>query len=496
MTLPKTKKQSAIGALTQAMARRLRKSELQYHLQQRQLDTTGDKRKLKRRLIQSLPLDPCPPPSSDMDFINKKDVGNKLQHVDTSAHEGVTNSLEERQIQPEHTYILSVKAVSSPVIKSTGIGMVLQDEHHPETDLWSVQKYLDGIRCVFKGEYMALLMGIHYALQRGIRNLRVRLDRDVVILQCQGRYNIGSHGLRLLHQQVMHLQDRLDSLRISHVPKDYIMEATELALRALATGKNIDSADGSYDPMNSYLTHWSEISTDIISNKGGTDNTLPTPSLMRSFNQSHGNIDSTTHNCIATSPPIAVPSSFITSTNDSYRDNSQQFLFSSRSPPSSNTKGVHTVQDHPVIDPQRVYRLQFDANTLGNGIAGAGVVIYDDEKEEEIWCAWQYLGMGTCGNNASEYQALILGLQCAKALGIRRLRAQGDSKLVALQVSGRCKVPSGRFHNLWKRTHAVIREFEHFEVSHIPRKYNQRADWLANHAIFHEHSFGMNGAVP
>ena len=46
----------------------------------------------------------------------------------------------------------------------------------------------------------------------------------------------------------------------------------------------------------------------------------------------------------------------------------------------------------------------------------------------------KYLGHAT--NNEAEYEALILGLRAAQALGIRRLQVKGDSKLIIEQVRG------------------------------------------------------------
>lgn len=47
----------------------------------------------------------------------------------------------------------------------------------------------------------------------------------------------------------------------------------------------------------------------------------------------------------------------------------------------------------------------------------------------------RFLGRAT--NNEAEYQALIMGLEAAQALGIRRLQVKGDSKLIIEQVRGR-----------------------------------------------------------
>lgn len=43
-------------------------------------------------------------------------------------------------------------------------------------------------------------------------------------------------------------------------------------------------------------------------------------------------------------------------------------------------------------------------------------------------------GMGVATNNAAEYRGLILGLKYAISKGFKHIRAQGDSKLVCMQV--------------------------------------------------------------
>ncbi len=48
----------------------------------------------------------------------------------------------------------------------------------------------------------------------------------------------------------------------------------------------------------------------------------------------------------------------------------------------------------------------------------------------------KFLGRAT--NNEAEYAALIMGLQAAQALGVRKLRVAGDSKLVIEQAGPAC----------------------------------------------------------
>ena len=45
-----------------------------------------------------------------------------------------------------------------------------------------------------------------------------------------------------------------------------------------------------------------------------------------------------------------------------------------------------------------------------------------------------------CSNNVAEYNALLIGLDLAKGLGIKNLEAYGDSKLIVNQVTGEYEV--------------------------------------------------------
>lgn len=134
------------------------------------------------------------------------------------------------------------------------------------------------------------------------------------------------------------------------------------------------------------------------------------------------------------------------------------------------------------FDPQREYLLQFDGGARGNptGIAGAGMAIYDGN--EEVWCGWKFLGKDVT-NNVAEYTSLIEGLRCAKDLGICRIRAEGDSELIVKQVLGQYKIKSPGLIPLHKEVKQLVNSFDSFGISYIPRGENQRADYLANHAM-------------
>jgi ribonuclease HI len=150
------------------------------------------------------------------------------------------------------------------------------------------------------------------------------------------------------------------------------------------------------------------------------------------------------------------------------------------------------------MDASETCTLYFDGGSRGNpGVAGAGMVIYADdnnnhsssninnksnESNKEIWCGKRYLGEHKA-NNEAEYLALLTGLECALHLGIERIHVKGDSKLIVEQVSGRwdCRKPELRV--LLQQVWLVRQKFRVFDISHVRREENRKADELANAAM-------------
>lgn len=83
----------------------------------------------------------------------------------------------------------------------------------------------------------------------------------------------------------------------------------------------------------------------------------------------------------------------------------------------------------------------------------------------------------------AETCALILALQAALQMNRSRVSVRTDSELLTRQVTGVYRVKDSRLQWL----HALIRHlqqgFESFEIRHIPREENRKADRLANRAV-------------
>ena len=324
-----------------------------------------------------------------------------------------------RLLDSDRTYVLRIKGYSRPNW-GTGVGIVLCDVDADDSDevvVWTARKFLPGARNTTVSAYCALVLGLRYASRLGAKRLVVETDQYVVGKQLLGIYEVeDSKTVKPVYLQVMKMiKTELDSFEVRIVDKNE--EASDLAKKAMATGKSVNMSDESApDPMGEDFT---------------------------GFGQQ-----------IDVGPVIGC-------------------------------------NEMSTIDPSRTYRLQFDGGSRGNptGKSGCGMVLYDDD-EKEIWCGWKFLD--PMSNNRAEYNALLLGLLCARSLGITKLRAQGDSALVVRQMLGQYKVYSPVLRQLREQSRSVANEFDEFDISFIYRVRNRRADWLANHAMDSETSYGFD----
>lgn len=126
-----------------------------------------------------------------------------------------------------------------------------------------------------------------------------------------------------------------------------------------------------------------------------------------------------------------------------------------------------------------MYELYFDGASKNNpGLAGYGGVIYDDDKNEILTYAKKIIEPQT--NNYAEYYGLYDGLKNALDNGISELKVYGDSNLVIQQMNGKWKVKSDNLKDVYKKCIELKCKFKFIEFNHVLRKFNKRADELAN----------------
>jgi ribonuclease HI len=84
-----------------------------------------------------------------------------------------------------------------------------------------------------------------------------------------------------------------------------------------------------------------------------------------------------------------------------------------------------------------------------------------------------------CTNNIAEYEALLLGLQKLKAMGIRRAILKTDSQVISGHVDKSSKAKDSKLKKYLDAVRRLEASFESFSVKNIPRGENEHADLLA-----------------
>jgi ribonuclease HI len=87
-----------------------------------------------------------------------------------------------------------------------------------------------------------------------------------------------------------------------------------------------------------------------------------------------------------------------------------------------------------------------------------------------------------CTNDIAEYDALLLGLQKLKAMGIRRAILKFDSRVIIGHIDKSSKARDPKLEKYLDTVQRMEASFESFSVKNIPRGENEHADLLAKSA--------------
>ncbi|AEN04648.1 ribonuclease HI [Halolamina sp.] len=122
----------------------------------------------------------------------------------------------------------------------------------------------------------------------------------------------------------------------------------------------------------------------------------------------------------------------------------------------------------------------FDGGSRGNpGPAAVGwVIVSGDGILAE---GGETIGRAT--NNQAEYAALIRVLEAAGDLGIEELDIRGDSQLIVKQVRGEWDTNDPELKQKRVEARELLIGFDRWDIEHVPREINERADELADEAF-------------
>jgi len=121
------------------------------------------------------------------------------------------------------------------------------------------------------------------------------------------------------------------------------------------------------------------------------------------------------------------------------------------------------------------WMLSIDGSSNQQG-SGAGIVLEGPNGvliEQALRFAFK------ASNNQAEYEALIAGMLLAKEMGAQSLLAKSDSQLVTRQVTGEYQVKDPQMAVYLRYVQVLKGAFAAFELVHVSREQNARADLLA-----------------
>ena len=84
-----------------------------------------------------------------------------------------------------------------------------------------------------QAEYRAIITALEGAIRLGASEVEMHSDSELVVRQISGRYRVKNAALKLLYQQVKHLQSLLEGFTITHIPRQQNTVADNLANIAL-----------------------------------------------------------------------------------------------------------------------------------------------------------------------------------------------------------------------------------------------------------------------
>jgi ribonuclease HI len=124
------------------------------------------------------------------------------------------------------------------------------------------------------------------------------------------------------------------------------------------------------------------------------------------------------------------------------------------------------------------WNLYFDGSVCKDG-QGVGIVLISPSGAEfKMSSRLDFY----CTNNQTEYQALLFGLIMLRSMGVKHVEAYGDSLLVVQQVAGEFQCLEGSLRACLDDCLDIIGSFAEFQIWHVPRHENQKANMLAQQA--------------
>nr|XP_023871640.1 uncharacterized protein LOC111984244 [Quercus suber] len=110
------------------------------------------------------------------------------------------------------------------------------------------------------------------------------------------------------------------------------------------------------------------------------------------------------------------------------------------------------------------------------GIGGVGMIL-SSPKNDVIKYGVRLQFPAT--NNEAEYKAVLSGLRVVKAIGVKSLTLDSDSKLVTRQLKNEYEAKEDRMKRYMALANQLISDFDDVKIIQVPREENSEADEVA-----------------
>jgi ribonuclease HI len=124
------------------------------------------------------------------------------------------------------------------------------------------------------------------------------------------------------------------------------------------------------------------------------------------------------------------------------------------------------------------WTLYFDRSVCNEG-QGIGIVLV---SPSDVSFDFSSRLKTYCTDNQAEYEALLFGLELLNCMGVKHVKAFGDSQLVIQQVLEEYQFFDGTLNSYLEKCWDIIHSFDEFSIRHISRVENHRANNLAQDA--------------
>jgi len=127
-------------------------------------------------------------------------------------------------------YVLKFDGCSKGNPGPSGAGAAL---YYNNLEVWSEKQFVGNKETNNYAEYCGLLLGLKYAVNKNIRELKVCGDSQLVIKQMKGEYKLKSENLYPLFNEAKKLEVTFDKIVYEHIYREFNGRADELANSAL-----------------------------------------------------------------------------------------------------------------------------------------------------------------------------------------------------------------------------------------------------------------------